>query len=265
MPIPDRGPVSLVPGQAQPHVHEPEDERETAEHMEAEGGGDQPHRLGEREAAVAAIAESLARTAAGAMNPEELATAGDVDFSKLGEEQKAEVTETFANAIHRESAAPHDRNPLPTLLDEVLRQDFIRELSPGDEPAEDSSETEASGAHEENHQKLEDERFAPRWGAPEIAFQAAASREPVLQVRSEPSPRASETLAAQEKAPVKIAPAPQPEPERAAESGSPLEAAVRDMLRPLLEKWLDEHMPRVLESAIREEIAARGLLPKTEK
>ena len=243
-----------------------EDERETAEHMEAESDGDQLHRLGEgREAAVAAIAESLARTAAGAMNSEELATAGDVDFSKLGEEQKAEVTETFANAIQRESA-PRDKHPLPTLLDEVLRQDFIREPSPDEEPVEDLSETEATGAHEESHEKAEDERFAPKWGAPEIALQAPASRQPAPQVRSEPSSsRASETLAPQEKAPVRIAPAPQPEPERSAASGSPLETAVRDMLRPLLEQWLDKHMPRVLESAIREEIAARGLLPKTEK
>jgi cell pole-organizing protein PopZ len=37
------------------------------------------------------------------------------------------------------------------------------------------------------------------------------------------------------------------------------------MLRPLLVQWLNEHMPRVLESAIREEIATRGILPKTEK
>jgi cell pole-organizing protein PopZ len=198
------------------------------------------------------------------MNSEELVTAGDVDFSKLGEEQKAEVTETFANAIQRESA-PRDKNPLPTLLDEVLRQDFIRERSPDEEPADDSSETEPSSAHEKSHEKAEDESFAPNWGAPEIALQAAASRQPAPQVRSEPPSRAFETLAPQEKAPVRDAPAPQPDPERSAPSVSPLETAVRDMLRPLLEQWLDDHMPRVLESAIREEIAARGLFPKTEK
>ena len=264
MPISDRGPVSLIPAQAQPHVHNSGDEREAADQMEAESDGDQPHGLGEREAAVAAIAESLARTAAEAMNSEELATAGDVDFSKLGEEQKAEVTETFANAIQRESA-PRDKNPLPTLLDEVLRQDFIREPSPEEEPAEDSPETEASSAHEESYEKAEDERFSPKWGAPEIALQAAASRQPAPQVRSELPSRASETLAPQERTPGRIVPAPQPDPERSAASGSPLEAAVRDMLQPLLEQWLDKHMPRVLESAIREEIAARGLLPKTEK
>ena len=212
MPIPDRGPVSLIPGQAQPHVHESEDERETAEHMEAESHGDQPHGLGDRrEAAVAAIAESLARTAAEAMNSKELATAGDMDFSKLGEEQRAEVRETFANAIQSESA-PRDKHPLPTLLDEVLRQDFIREPSPDEEPAEDSSETEASGAYKDSHEKAEDERFAAKWGAPEIALQAPGNRQPAPQVRGEPSSsRASEALAPQEKAPFRIAPAPPPE------------------------------------------------------
>jgi cell pole-organizing protein PopZ len=197
------------------------------------------------------------------MNSEELATAGDVDFSRLDEERKAEVKETFANAIQRESA-PRDKQPLPTLLDEVFRQDFIREPALEEEPTEDSSETEAQGAHEESHEKAEGQNFAPKWGVPEIALPAAASCQPAPQVRREPY-RASETLAPQEKAPVRIAPVPQPEPERSAASGSPLETAVRDMLRPLLEKWLDEHMPQVLESAIREEIAARGLLPKTEK
>jgi hypothetical protein len=264
MPIPDEGPVSLIPGQTQPHVHESEDERETAEQMEAESDDDQGHGLDERrEAAVAAIAESLARTAAGAMNSEELATAVDVDFSKLGEEQKAEVTETFAKAIERESA-PRDKHPLPTLLDEVLRQDFIRESSI-EEPADDSSEIEALSAFEESHEKAEDKHFAPKWGAPEIALQSAETREPGPQARSEAPSTARETLVPQETATVSIAPAPQPVPERAAASQSPLETAVRDMLRPLLERWLDEHMPRVLESAIREEIAARGLLPKTEK
>jgi cell pole-organizing protein PopZ len=37
------------------------------------------------------------------------------------------------------------------------------------------------------------------------------------------------------------------------------------MLQPLLAQWLNEHMPRILDKAIRDEIATRGLLPKTEK
>ena len=42
-----------------------------------------------------------------------------------------------------------------------------------------------------------------------------------------------------------------------------LEDAVREMLRPLLVQWLNDNMPRILENAIREEIAMRGLLPKS--
>jgi cell pole-organizing protein PopZ len=48
------------------------------------------------------------------------------------------------------------------------------------------------------------------------------------------------------------------------QNGGPLEAAVRDMLRPLLVQWLNENMPRILENAIRDEIAVRGLLPKSD-
>ncbi len=70
---------------------------------------------------------------------------------------------------------------------------------------------------------------------------------------------------AQEKGPVKAAAPREAEAARPAASGPPLEDAVRDMLRPLLVQWLNDHMPRILESAIREEIATRGLLPKTEK
>ncbi len=103
--------------------------------MEAGNDAGSPNLGDKGEATVAALAESLARSAAEAMNSDELATASDVDFSKLGEEQKAEVTETFANAIQRESA-PRDRRPLPTLLDEVFRQDFIRE------PAQDENLSE---------------------------------------------------------------------------------------------------------------------------
>jgi hypothetical protein len=33
----------------------------------------------------------------------------------------------------------------------------------------------------------------------------------------------------------------------------------------MLAQWLNEHMPRILEKAIREEIATRGLSPRTEK
>ena len=260
MPIPDRGPVSLIPDQTQTQVREMPDARQTAEWDEAESDADLPNGLGDKgEAAVAAIAESLARSAAEAMNSDELATAGDVDFSKLGEEHKAEVTETFANAIKRENAS-HDKRPLPTLLDEVFRQDFIREPSPAVEPADDLSESGASDAHVDHDKKADRERFDSMWGAPAMTVPSAPSLQPAQPVRNEPPARA-----VQEKVPVKSASPRETEPVRSAASGSPLEDAVRDMLQPLLVQWLNEHMPRILEGAIREEIATRGLSPKTEK
>ena len=39
-----------------------------------------------------------------------------------------------------------------------------------------------------------------------------------------------------------------------------LEETVREMLRPLLVQWLNENMPRIINDAIREEMASVGLL-----
>jgi hypothetical protein len=259
MPIPDRGPVSLIPDQTQTQVQETADARRAAEWEEPESDADLPNCLGEKgEAAVAAIAESLARSAA-AMNSDELETAGDVDFSKLGEDEKAEVTETFANAIQRENAS-HDKRQLPTLLDEVFRRDFVRQQTPIVEPADDLFESDASDGDEGHNKKADAERFGSRWGAPAMAAPVTASRQPAKPIRNEPPARA-----AQEEPPVKAASPREAEPARPAALRSPLEDAVRDMLQPLLAQWLNEHMPRILEMAIREEIATRGLLPKTEK
>ncbi len=255
MPIPSRGPVSLIPGQTQPPAEEPKEAMQPAGRMDAEDDASVPGNLGEKqEAAFAAIAHTLARSAAEAMDSDELATAAEVDFSRLGEEHKAEVTETFAKAIQKESA-PCDADPLPTLLDEVLRH---REPSADEDSAGAPSKAEASDARDESKERIEDESFGPAWGAPQIT-EPAVHHAPAPQVRKEPIFRVSETLAPPKEAPVSTA------SPSASASGSPLEDAVRDMLRPLLVQWLNEHMPRILEGAIREEIATRGIFPKMEK
>jgi cell pole-organizing protein PopZ len=41
-----------------------------------------------------------------------------------------------------------------------------------------------------------------------------------------------------------------------------LEETVKELLKPMLLQWLDENMPRIVNEAIREEIAANGLLPR---
>jgi cell pole-organizing protein PopZ len=51
--------------------------------------------------------------------------------------------------------------------------------------------------------------------------------------------------------------------ERLHPTGGPksLEDTIKEMLKPLLMQWLDENMPRIVNEALREEIAANGLLP----
>ena len=41
----------------------------------------------------------------------------------------------------------------------------------------------------------------------------------------------------------------------AVSEGGPLEAAVREMLRPMLKEWLDEHLPQIVEELVTREIA----------
>ncbi len=268
MPIPDRGPISLISaGEMQARVHEPPaQEKQAEEEAEADHAAPSPGGLADNEeAAVAAVAESLARAAAEAMDANELATAADVDFARLDEDRKAEVTETFANAIQRESA-PRDKSPLPTLLDEVLRQDFMREPAPFSEPVEEAPNFEAPAevSAPENYDAQEEQRPAPEWAVPED--DAPREFEPINlpPEHRAPAPRAPETSAPEAPlAQAQFVGASQP-PLPVAQSRT-LEDAVRDMLRPLLMQWLNDNMPRILESAIRDEIATRGLLPKADE
>ncbi len=39
-----------------------------------------------------------------------------------------------------------------------------------------------------------------------------------------------------------------------ADGGGPLEAVIRDMLRPMLKDWLDEHLPQIVEALVTREI-----------
>ncbi len=52
--------------------------------------------------------------------------------------------------------------------------------------------------------------------------------------------------------------------ERLQASSAPktLEDTVREMLRPLLVQWLNENMPRIINDALREELASAGLMPR---
>jgi cell pole-organizing protein PopZ len=249
MAVPEQGPVSLVSSAEPSGQGEATAEGARAEEVARSASGAQTISLEDGEATVAALALKLARSAVGSMEAGELATARDVDFEHIGEDSRAEVTEKFADAIEREDAAL-DRPALPTLLDEVLRQDFRRgsSASAGEQEAEEPVPLQSEGQETGQRQSAPDQiRFAPRH-AP------AASEE----MPAQPSPAAMQAVVQAQA----LVPAQAPAVTLPIRS---LEDAVREMLRPLLVQWLNENMPRILENAIREEIAARGLIPGSER
>jgi cell pole-organizing protein PopZ len=232
MAVPEQGPVSLVASAEKEPSGQGEamfGGAETEEPSFSAGTGRTVSPEENGEATVAALALRLARSAVGSMEAGELTTARDVDFEHIGEDSRAQVTEKFADAIEREDAVLN-RPALPNLLDEVLRQDFRR-----------GSSASSDG------QEAEEPATAPRHSP------AATEERPV-----QPSPVTVKSVAhAQALVPAQASTAALPM--------RTLEDAVREMLRPLLVQWLNENMPRILENAIREEIAARGLIPGSER
>ncbi len=283
MPIPDRGPVPLIStGETQAQIREPSEANRAAAEIEAYSAaavrkaeallnsaraavnaeGVSEEGLGEKEeVAVAAFAESLARSAASAMEPHELASASEVDFASLDEERKTEVSETFADAIQRETA-PREVSPLPTLLDEVLRAEFARAPEEAPEIAEAATiEENVEAIAETYYSPAQDEPPASAWPAESQTEELAEEQPALVEDPAQPNPRVVEAIPEQQPlAQAQFLGALQPTPP--APGVRTLEDAVRDMLRPLLVQWLNDNMPRILESAIREEIATRGLLPK---
>ncbi|MBJ7533391.1 DUF2497 domain-containing protein [Rhodomicrobium vannielii ATCC 17100] len=373
MAIPAGGPVPLIPQDIQPRAEETA-KLQTVTAPEHEATAAEPE-----DSAMAMLTERLARDAVSAMDAEELTQAGEVDFAALEDERKAEVTESFASAIERQSEG-NSGQPLPSLLDEVLRHDFRRDADEDDEtearaaaaasepeiahdapaesedasvhapteavdttPVEDAEPEAAQPVFETEHfREIEEARsedlpseeaqadeaatdepsveqdhfeqeFEPRFEAPVergprpdfapwlvaspvhdepasafLSSEPEAEREPQPQpepareevepplaqarfIGAEPSSYAQQlvTEPSLSYAPQVVAaqaPAPAPAPSQATAvppaATGPLEAAVREMLRPMLVQWLNENMPRILESAIREEIASRGVLPK---
>jgi cell pole-organizing protein PopZ len=244
IPVPDQGPVSLFGAGA-----------EGAQRQEPEAGTE-----GEsidEAAAVAALAQKLARSAIGAMGSKELKSAQEVDFQHLDTASKADVSEKLADAIERETAV--QGNPqLPSLLDEVLRHDFIRQAKASEpetaaaEGKPDAAPVMASNAEARQRKDSTDvQHSAPAaQAAPGLTDGGPAPSAATVPAARQPRAQAQYTGSAQTSAP--------------AQAGLTLEGAVREMLRPLLVQWLNENMPRILENAIREEIAVRGVFPKQE-
>jgi cell pole-organizing protein PopZ len=262
MPVPDQGPVSLFGADAgRPHRREPEATIEETDITPGYSAGSRTSEPGwesnDEAAAVAALAQKLARSAMGAMGSQELKSAQEVDFQHLNAESKADVSEKLADAIERESTG-QGTPPLPSLLDEVFRHDFIRRTEASEfDTAAAEEETEAAPAtvtDEENSEREDStgvqHRAPATQAAPDLTEGAAAPSPVAVPAPIQPRAQAQFKGAAQVPAPV--------------QAGMTLESAVREMLRPLLVQWLNENMPRILENAIREEIAIRGVFPKTE-
>ncbi len=247
MPVPDQGPVSLFSAQA---GKEPQ-----GEEGQNAGAG---QNSGAETAAVAALAQRLARSAIGVLEASELENANQVDFEHLDALSRAEVTEKFADVMERESVAlgaPVQSNPLGGVPAQV-RKAGQPEPSAGKHRV---SETPVPASETPTIPE------ATRLPKQEKKAEAA---EPERQ--AEPQRRAAPQSPAQVEARPAVQPLAQAQfvgPAQApfsAQAGRTLEDAVREMLRPLLVQWLNENMPRILENAIREEIAVRGLLPKSD-
>ncbi len=256
MPIPDSGPVSLfsgresslVPGKQERQAAPPDEDGAKA----IESGASVMGLDGEEEAAVAALAEKLARSAAQAMEASELENAQRVDFENLDESRRADVTEKFVEVIERESA--HGAGELPTLLDEVFRKETMRPPESAEEIPPEDADPETQWRERTMNNPPQPQTYSP----PSVT-------KPAMRPETSPRPRpAQNELSPQQPSPPiqpltqahYVGPAPASLPSSANRT---LEDAVREMLRPLLVQWLNEHMPRILENAIREELATRGL------
>ncbi len=259
MPIPGQGPVSLIGGGAgRPQLQAPEagtggtDAKTglSGEPYDSEPGRDR----NDEAAAVAALAQKLARSAMGAMGSQELKNAQEVDFQRLDAESKADVSEKFADVIERESAV-QGVSPLPGLLDEVLRRDFLRQAEASAITLDVASELEPAVEGE----PASNEEVRQREDSIDVQHSALAAKAASGLTEGAAAPAAVPTAVQPRAQAQLVGPAQIP---AQVQAGLTLEGAVREMLRPLLVQWLNENMPRILENAIREEIAIRGVFPK---
>ena len=134
MPVSEHGPVPLFP--TPPGNSHPE-----APAGEADGRGNRPAEIevqasqpqGDSPAAVAVLAQSIARSAMGVLEARELEEATQVDFERLDAGSKAEVAERFAAAIESVAQAVQDGQDEAFLTEVIDAQVF--EPEPREQPA----------------------------------------------------------------------------------------------------------------------------------
>lgn len=134
------------------------------------------------------------------------------------------------------------RNPAPT---DPQIEDADR-FEPGQEPMDVSpqqSTDETASAPPDAHAPVETMPEPHQAAAPE-------AREPM---ETTPAPgQGAAQCAPEETSRAPAAPAP------ATVGGKTLEDSVKELLRPMLQEWLDKNMPRLVEAAMREEVAEAG-------
>lgn len=294
MPVPDQGPVSLVGSgseprtwsqrtfQAQPSRSAPQksaippspDKAAVDRSPKFSNSPFSSHKApaakqpvkNETADAVAAFAHNLAKSAVDGLNDKELAEAEQIDFRQLDDSRRATVTESFANAIE----AAQLRTPIATKKDSVqssILEDVLKHEFPGGSDVDESRDSDGLWPPMSAPDDMEPRPFtAPRTSqpikkpVPASKFSGSASH---LQRSAPPSTRDQLPVVDERAPPVaqaqlvtRAAATTVTEP-----AGRTLEDSVREMLRPLLVQWLNDNMPRIIENAIREELAERSLVP----
>jgi cell pole-organizing protein PopZ len=247
LPVPEQGPVPLMEqlgsttgsgsrsSPPSPSTSRPEGNIAGPEGRSSQAGGG----IAAEEKAVAALARTLANAAAAGLQDDELADARDVDFQHLPDERKTEVSSKFADAMRAEH---------PPLRPELFAPPYTAgrgEARFRPAPAKPFSEAAApsrDASFEPTHRTLppstSEDRIEPR-DLPDAGSLGTGG----AGVGTLRFPGATSTASS-------------------ATAPGTLEDLIREMLRPMLVQWLNEHMPRILENAIREEITKRGLVPR---
>ncbi len=252
MPIPEQGPVSFVP--------------------EATPADASPPTM----PALKAVADALARGAANALNDDELRQTQRLDFERLETINKSEIAQSFADALEaNESILPStDISPTSSSPETGAPSFGNSDVAPSTRPSALGAEM-----HRTVTSELEDALSGLRSDDTNVPFEdvsatsSVVSPEPVVLTKVQSRSKAATPSKAGETSPMPQAalhdmllPS---TPDVSAVGARSLEDSVRDMLRPMMMQWLNENMPRILENALREEVAARGfaqtLKPDTRK
>jgi len=198
-----------------------------------------------------------------------LSSLGDADEVK--EEDAEDDTEEASHALHAPAEEPTSADPAPLrafpAADELEAVFGMppRQWSGGAQPRSEADAPAFEVAEEQPDQESDvrkpeephwDETAAGCVDAPRDDIQAAGAEPEPHQPRHDGSidmTRSQSSMAETGGQSVAVDPAPQA---AAAMGSKTLEDSVKELLRPMLQEWLDKNMPRLVEAAMREHVAA---------